>query len=146
MSRLVRVIAVALVLTAAALPAQAVAAPTTGQLGKQLLRRYFTDLQRVNRADLRKFLSPAFQVQRADGTRQTKAELLKNPPKVGPYTFRGMRTTADANVLVVTFQVSVIETINGKPFKTGFAPRVAVFVAVAKGWQLIGYANFNAPM
>jgi Domain of unknown function (DUF4440) len=145
MSRLVRVVAMALVLSAVALPALASAAPQPGPQGKQLVRRFLNDLQRANRPDLRKFLSPAFQLQRADGSHQTKADVIKNPTKIRSYTLRGFQVTSDANVLVARFQLSVDETINGKPFKTAFAPRIAVFVSLAKGWQLIGYANFNTP-
>jgi hypothetical protein len=78
-----------------------VVAPTTGQLGKQLLHRYFKDLQQVNRGP-RKFLSPAFQVQRGDGTRQTKAELVNNPPKVGPYTLPGPDVTSGGRARVTS--------------------------------------------
>lgn len=144
MSRLVRVIALALALSALALPASA-SAQRPGPLGRQLVRRFLNDLQRTNRADLRRFLSPAFQLQRADGSHQTKPDVIKNPTKIRSYTLRGFQVTTDANALVVTFQLSVNETINGKPFKTGFAPRIATFVSLAKGWQLIEYANFNTP-
>ena len=144
MSRLVRVIALALALSAVALPASA-SAQRPGPLGRQLVGRFLKDLERTNRADIRRFLSPAFQLQRADGSHQTKAEVIKNPTKIQGYTVRGFQVTSDANVLVVTFQLSVNETINGKPFKTGFAPRIGTFVSLAKGWQLIEWANFNTP-
>jgi uncharacterized protein DUF4440 len=145
MSRLIRVVPLALALLAAASPSVSNGAGSRSALGSRLVNRYLTDLQRHDVADLRAFLSPAFQVQRADGRRQTKSGLLRDPPRLGSYTIRRMRVSTAANTLVVTFQIAVDEVINGKPFRTGYAARLATFVGVGKSWQLIGWANFNAP-
>lgn len=121
------------------------AAQNRQALGTRLVNRYLSDLQRQDVADLSKFVSPAYQVQRADGRRQTKSELLRNPPKLGGYVIRDMRVTSGADVLVATFEVATNEVIHGRRFRTSYAARMAVFVAVSKGWQLIAYANFNVP-
>jgi hypothetical protein len=145
MSRLFKFAVFASILCALVLPDMSTATQSRPALGSQLVRRYLSDLHRHDLADLRSFLSPAFQVERADGRRQTKSDLLRNPPKIATYTIRRMRVTSDANVVVVTFEISINEVINGKPFHTGYAGRIATFVVVTKGWQLVGYANFNAP-
>lgn len=145
MPRLIRVVPIVLALMAVAAPSASNGAESRSALGGRLVHRYLSDLQRHDVADLRSFLSPAFQVQRGDGRRQTKSQVLRNPPRLGGYTIRGMRVSADANTLVATFQIAVDEVIDGKPFRTGYAARLATFVLVAKGWQLIGWANFNAP-
>ena len=64
------------------------AATNTGALGRRLVNRFFTDTRNHNFTDLRKFLSPAFQVQRADGSRQTKAQFLANFPVVISFQLR----------------------------------------------------------
>jgi hypothetical protein len=146
MSRLFKLVVFASALIAVALPGLSTATQSRGALGSQLANRYLSDLHRHDMADLRSFLSPAFQVERANGLRQTKSELLRHPPKVGTYAIRRMRVTSTANVIVVTFEIAINEVINGKPFRTAYAPRLAMFTLVSKGWQLIGWANFNAPM
>ena len=135
----------ALVLAALVVPRVAAAAPGNRALGTRLVTRYLFDLQRHDVADLRRFLSPAFQVARGDGLRQTKSEILRNPPEIHRYTIRAMQVTTNANVLIATFELSVREVIGGKPFHTKYAPRAAGFIALAKGWQMINYANFNTP-
>ncbi len=145
MSRLFRSALLAFVVIAVTLPSVSRGAQSRSALGTQLVHRYLSDLQRHDVADLRNFLSPAFQVQRGDGLRQTKSELLRNPPRLGSYTIRRMRVSSDANTVVVTFEIAINEVINGKPFRTAYAARLATFASINKAWRLIGWANFNAP-
>jgi hypothetical protein len=102
-------------------------------------------VQRKDVADLRVFVSPAFQVQRADGAGQNKTELLRNLPDLRSYKLRSLRVTRDANVLVVTFQAATNEIINGQPLRIGYSPRLATFIRGAKDWRITAYANFNTP-
>ena len=146
MSWPIRMIAPLVILVALALSNVSTAAVSRAALGRELVNRYLSDLQRQDVADLRIFLSRGFQVQRADGTRTTKPQFLRNPTKIGSYNIRRMRVTSDANALLATYQIAVRnEVINGKPYATGYSPRMMVFVRGAKGWQVLGLANFNAP-
>ncbi len=147
MSRPLRRIVLMVLLMAVAVPNAPAAAQrrnSLNALGTRLVNRYLSDLERHDVGDLHRFLSPAFQVQRTDG-RQTKPQVIHNPPTIAGYTIRGMRATSAANTLVVTFQLATKEVINGKPLSTGYSPRLATFIAIAKGWQMTGYANFNTP-
>ena len=42
-----------------------------------------------------------------------------------------------------TYEIAASEVINGRQLRTGYAPRISVFVNGAKGWQIVGHANFN---
>ncbi len=146
MARRVRLAALALVLVAAFVaPSVSSAAVTPKALGNQLVNRFFADLQRHDVADLQRFLAPTFQIQRADGSRATKAQYLRNLPTIRSFRIRGLTATSDGTVLVATYEVSSNQVINGKQQKTGFAPRLSVFERGAKGWQLLAHANFNVP-
>jgi hypothetical protein len=119
-------------------------APSRG-LGHRLVNRFFSELKHHDVAGLRRFLSPAFQLQRADGSRLKKKQYLHNLPDVISYRLRDFRVTSTRGALVVTYQAAAKEIINGKKFKAGFAPRLSVFSRGAHGWQLVGHANFNTP-
>ena len=137
--------ALALALAIALGPAAAAthsANPTS--LGKRLVDRYFTELTKHDVTGLRVLLSPAFQVQRADGSRLGRAAFLRHLPTIRSFKIRKLVTTTNGSVLVDTYEVAANEVVNGKPLQTGYAPRLSVFVH-AKGWQLVAHANFNAP-
>jgi Domain of unknown function (DUF4440) len=127
--------------------APAVGAPASGRaaLGNKLVVRFFDDVRDHRVADLRKFLSPAFQIQRADGSRMRKAEYLRSLPTIRSYKMRSLRVTAAGDVLVATYEVAADQVIGGREFKTGYAPRISTFLHSAGGWQIVAHANFNTP-
>jgi hypothetical protein len=120
------------------------AARSTG-LGARLVNRFFTELKRHDVAGLRRLLSPAFQIQRADGSRVTKTQYLHHLPNVISYKLRDLRTTSTRTAVVVTYQAATKELINGKKVQSRFAPRLSVFLLGARRWQLVGHGNFNPP-
>ncbi len=155
MLRRTRSIALALIATAAA--ATAVIAPAASSaasgrvthgraaLGRALVYRFLNDVKNKNVADLRRFLAPAFQIQRADGSRATKPQYLRDLPDVKSFKVRQMIVTSVGRQLVATYELASDQIINGKQFNAGYAPRLSVFVKDARGWQLLGHANFNTP-
>jgi hypothetical protein len=142
-------VATALALAATAAGATATRAPsgssTEAQAEKQATR-FITLLQKNDLTGLKAFLSPAFQLQRADGTFVNKAEYLQKPSTVGPtFHLDNVRATRAGDVIVARFDLEVDAVINGQQQSTAPAPRLAVFVKGPKGWQLAAYANFNTP-
>ncbi len=135
----------ALSATAVSLAANQGSAASSGGLGRRLVNRFFSELKRHDRAALRRFLSPALQIQRADGSRATKQQYLHQLPDLISYRLRDFRTTSTRKTIVMTYQSAAKEIIHGKKFRSGFAPRLSVFVRGAHGWQLVGHANFNTP-
>lgn len=138
-------VVLALVLAVALGPAAAsTPAANSSSLGRRLVDRFFTELQQHDVTGLRALLSPAFQVQRADGSRLGKAAYFRHLSTIRSFKIRNLATTSNGSVLVDTYEVSADEVVNGKLLQTAYAPRLSVFVH-AKGWQLIAHANFNAP-
>lgn len=149
MRRRIRLIPAALALSCAAAGASAasIAASATQStdLGGRLVNRFFMELKHHDVAGLRHFLSSAFQIQRANGTRLTKAEYLHSLPDVIGYKVRDFRTTSTQRVVVVTYQARTDELIDGKMVESPYAPRLSAFSHGAHGWQLIAHGNFNPP-
>jgi hypothetical protein len=126
---------------ATARPAPQLANPTS--TAKQLVNRFFVLLAHQDRAGLQRFLSPGFQVQRADGSGAGKKEYLANLPTINQFDITQLRATQAGATLVVRYLAQVEGVVNGKPYKPGPAPRLSVFVWNGKRWQLAAHANFN---
>jgi hypothetical protein len=145
------VVVVAAVVALAGGARSAVAAPgapagtvDTAQ-GTRLVERFFDLLKNGDAAGLEKFLSPAFQLQGADGGFLTKEEFVAKPSKVQSYQLSTVRVTRSGRVIVVRYDIAAVVTINGVPQSRAPAPRLSVFADGKKGWQLIAHANFNVP-
>jgi hypothetical protein len=87
------------------------------------------------------------QIQRADGTRGTKAEYLANLPTIlGQHLEDGLVASYRDNTLVATYLFTSDQVVNGQPYRTQPAPRISVFQRDPKaGWQIVAHGNFNAP-
>jgi hypothetical protein len=122
-------------------------AATDSTLGLRLVNRFFTLLINEDGKGLAAFLSPAFQLQRANGTSANRAEYLANPAKVSDFLVTKTSTTRTGNVLVVRYQAQTTEVINANPATMDPAPRLSVF-ALSKApnatWQLVAHSNFTA--
>ncbi len=115
------------------------------QTGSDLVNRYMTLLQQKDANGLQSFVSAAFIVQRADGSTSDKTAYLQSFPDVGQFTITNVTAKQSDNALVVRWDVSVHETVNGQPYDTTPAPRLSTFYYTNGAWQLTSHANFNAP-
>jgi hypothetical protein len=133
----------ALVLAPAALaaPAPRLASPVT--TGKRLVTRYLALIHRKDRAALRTFVSPAFQVQRADGTGFGKAGFLRNLPDIRSFELSNFTVTQAGRVLVARYLANVTGTADGRPYSPGPAARLSVFEWNGSAWQIVAHSNFN---
>jgi len=122
-------------------PAPTLADPTAA--AKPLVIRFFVLIARKDAAGLDQFLSPAFQVQRADGSSSDKAAYLANLPTVDRFYLSNLAATQANAVLVVRYLARVEGLVNGKPYTPGPAPRLSVFSWNGQRWQLAAHANFN---
>jgi hypothetical protein len=131
----------------------AVAAPSAAprdadvntQKGTALVEKFFNLLEDHDIKGLKKFLSPAFQIQRADGSYLTKDEYLANPAKVESFEITNLQATKAGDVYVVRYDVIADVTIDGKQQSMDPAPRLSVFVKGKHGYQIAAHANFNVP-
>jgi quercetin dioxygenase-like cupin family protein len=108
-----------------------------------LVNRFLTLLAENNVSGLRSFLSPAFQLQRADGSYDTKANYLKNLPHISKFKVSGLVATQAGAALVVRYDADITGIINGKEYVPGSAPRLSTFTWNGKIWQMTSHANFN---
>lgn len=95
-------------------------------------------------ADLKAFLSPAFILQRADGSFADKAAYLEDPAIVESYEITDLQATRTGPVIVARYTVVVDSTVGGRQQATDPAPRLSVFVKGKDGWQLAAHSNFNS--
>lgn len=128
--------------SSAASPAPSLANPAAE--AQPLVERFFDLLRAKDVAGLRDYLSPAFQVARADGTGVGKDDYLTNLPTVNSFTITDLTATAAGPVLVARYLATVEGTVNGNPYTPGPAPRLSVFSWNGSAWQLAAHANFNA--
>jgi hypothetical protein len=114
-------------------------------LAARLVNRFFQILHDKDAAALATFLSPAFQLERPDGTGVNKVQYLSSPAKVDVYEISDLFGTRAGDVVVARYWVTASETINGQTFTKDPAPRLSAFKKNAKSgnWQLIAHANFN---
>jgi Domain of unknown function (DUF4440) len=126
---------------AAERPAPRLANPTG--VAKDLVDRFFVLLAHKDRAGLARFLSPAFQVQRADGSGGNKKAYLANLATIHQFRITQLRATQAGATLVVRYLARVEGVVNGKLYTPGPAPRLSVFVWNGQRWQLAAHANFN---
>jgi uncharacterized protein DUF4440 len=118
-------------------------AATPEETARPLVVRFFKLVRDRDVAGLVTFLSPAFQVQRADGSGLGKAEYLDRLPTVLKFTLTNLKATRAGATLVVRYHATVEGLVNGKPYTPGPAPRLSVFHWTGKRWQLAAHANFN---
>jgi len=113
-------------------------------LGEDLVRQLWRDIKTGDAATIDRWLAPGFQSAHEDGarTRQQEIDLLKKL-NLGDYTLSGFRSTQDGPAIVVTYLVTVTETIDGKRLSKAPAPRLTVFLKTAKGWQWLAHANLH---
>ena len=146
---LVAVLVVALVVGAGPAGASSRTAPKLKDpavTARALVTEYLTILQREDTAALAKFLAPAFQLQRADGTGADKREYLADPATVTAFTIAETLTARqDGDVLTVRWGVGVDSVINGAVQASGTAPRLSTFVWRDGRWRLVSHGNFNRP-
>lgn len=116
--------------------------PTTQ--GKALVQRFFTLLEKSDVHGLNALLTPSFQVVRANGGVQNKASYLANPPEVKHFTIEKLKATKSGGVLIVSYQVTVTETIAGNEQPIGPSPRLSIFQWQSNAWRLAAHANFGA--
>jgi hypothetical protein len=115
------------------------------QKGRELVEKFLTIIKEQDAPGLRRILSPAFQLQRADGSTADRAAYLRSPSKLESYEIDDLHATRAGTVLVVRFDLVADSVIDGTPYSNAPAPRLAAFVKGAHGWQLVAYANFNVP-
>ena len=111
---------------------------------RELASEFFRVLEERDMDELDAFLSPAFQLQRTDGSYVKKAEYLKNPSVVDTFELLDVSGTRYGNTRVIRFVARTSAIINGKQTVNEPSPRLATYVWNGKRWQVVSYANYVA--
>jgi Domain of unknown function (DUF4440) len=122
-------------------PAPRLANPTA--TATKLSNRFFTLIVNKDIGGLKRFLSPAFQVQRADGSGSGKKEWLAKLADIDKFTLTDFHATQAGGALIVRYLATVEGTVNGRPYTPGPAPRLASYTWNGTRWQITSNANFN---
>src|SRR5215475_2081424 len=112
-----------------------------GRTAGQLVNRFFVLIAHKDHVGLQTFLSPAFQVQRADGSGAGKKPYLANLATVEKFHITELQATQAGGTLVARYLADVQGLVNGKPYSPGPAPRLSVFAWNGQRWQLAAHAN-----
>ncbi len=107
-------------------------------------RQIWAEIKDKNWKAVESKIAKGFQSVHPDGARDRAGEisLIKNL-KASDISFADFKSTTNGDDIVVTYMISVRETIDGKPLSTKPAPRVSVWKKGSSGWQWITHANLN---
>lgn len=112
--------------------------------GEKLVRQLWVDFNKTDAAVFNNWMSDAYQSVHEDKARDKAAEVkVLMGLHLDGYTLDNFACTQDENVLVVTYTVSVHETINGKVLPKAPAERLSVFMYDDGYWKWIAHANLN---
>ncbi len=113
-------------------------------LGEDLVRELWNDFKTQNISALEKKIAPGFQSIHEDGARDAEAELrLLKELNLGEYTLSNFKVTQVGPTIIVSYFVSVEETIEGKRLSREPAARLSIFLKTDSIWQWIAHANLN---
>ncbi|MEO5509596.1 MAG: nuclear transport factor 2 family protein [Longimicrobiales bacterium] len=128
--------------TGAGSQVRAQAAPASAAEGERLERQMWAYLKANDQANLMKRMAPYFQSAHSDGTRDRAGELaLIKTLKPSDYTLSRFKVSTAADIMVVSYWISVRETIAGKTTSSKPAMRQSVWRKNAAGWQWIAHSN-----
>jgi len=113
--------------------------------GENLERKMWTAIIAGNNASIESMVAPGFQSIHGDGARDRTGE-LKLLEGLDPtlVKFSNFKSTEQGDTIIVTYDVSVSETIDGTklPDVTP-SPRLSVWLKTPSGWQWIAHANLK---
>ena len=110
-------------------------------IGKELVLQLWVDMKANNWEGLQKQIAPGFQSIHQDGARDDKVqiELIKGL-NLSEYTIDNIKVTMEGQVIIVTYQVNVEETIAGNRIQK-VAMRLSAWLKSEDGWKWIIHAN-----
>lgn len=127
-------------------------------VGKLLANQYLMLVEAAGKAGgestfLKPLMSPAYQIVRADGVRETPSTYT--PPDLQGYNVSDVIVTAPTpDILVIRYAVVANETVAGRPLNNSRRPRLTVLARGPDGgaaaddmsWRIVSQASFNEPM
>jgi hypothetical protein len=138
-------VALALIFALTVTHAGAAAEPTGADLqtlGQQQVERLWAGFAKIDLAALDEFVAPGFQSLHEDGARDWPQErMLVAMLKLTPYVLFDYKVTRNGDVLMVSYQCKVGETIEAAHLAKVSTPRLDVFQQTSSGWKLLSHVN-----
>lgn len=112
--------------------------------GEQMEKQMWEDIKAKNWKAVESKIADGFQSVHPDGARDRANEisLIKNL-NVGQIEFNDFKSTMSGDNIVVTYMISVQETIDLEKLPTKPTPRLSIWKKGTAGWQWICHANLN---
>jgi hypothetical protein len=114
-------------------------------LGARLVNGFWTGLATGNHRAIAALISPAFQIQRADGSTARRDEYLMRLATIRSFEISNLVATYASGTLVVRYDVATDEVIGGVEFQRSQLPRLSTFTWSGTRWRMTSHANFNRP-
>src|SRR5215472_9580337 len=112
--------------------------------GERLERQMAADIRAKDWKAVESRIAEGFQSVHPDGVRDRAGEIaLLKGMSFGAFTLSNFKSTTIGDNIVVTFTMTVAETIDGKQLPAKPAYRLSVWKKGANGWQWISHANFT---
>jgi len=130
------------ILSAVWLRAEETPAAAGASDGGKLERQMAADIKAKNWNAVESRIADGFQSVHPDGPRDRAGEIaLLKKMNLGDFTLSNFKSTVVGDNVVVTFTMSVAQTIDGKRLRPKPAYRLSVWKKGAGGWQWISHAN-----
>ena len=113
--------------------------------GKELVQQLWVNFKTNNWEEIEKQMGSGFQSVHQDGTRDKDAqiELIKGLD-LGDYTISDYTVTAEGPVIIVTYKITVEETLEGTRLPERTVMRLSAWVKSGDDWKWIIHANLTA--
>jgi hypothetical protein len=112
--------------------------------GERLERQMATDIRAKNWKAVESRIAEGFQSVHPDGVRDRTEEIaLLKKMNMGEFTLSNFKSTSIGDNIVVTFTMTVTETIDGKRLPAKPDYRLSVWKKGVSGWQWICHANLT---
>ena len=113
--------------------------------GTKLVTRLLEDVKTKNTADLEKFLTPNWLLQRSTGAPLTKSEFINGLPDLISYEIEDVKALEYEDSMAVSFVATTDLIVDGTKFSGTPAPYLSSFIKVGDEWYLLSHANLNRP-
>lgn len=109
-----------------------------------LERQMWEDMKHRNYKDVESNLAAGFQSVHSDGARARAEEMqLIKSLYLGTYTISDMMVSEAKDCYIITYKISVSETIDEKRLQEKTTPRMSVWQKIDGKWQWVAHANLN---
>ncbi len=112
---------------------------------EKLLRTLWDSMKAGDMEGIGKTMAPGFQSVHQDGSMGSEGELaLIKGLKIESYSLSDVKASECGSTIVISYKVSVEESIGGKRLSKKPAPRLSVFVKTEEGWKWLAHANLKS--